>query len=261
MDRNESIQGQFSAAAARYAVSPVHAAHGDLDALVEAAELCGGERVLDLGCGTGHSTLALAARAGFVVGLDLTEAMLAEARRLAEDRGSDNVRFERGDAEALPYPDASFDVVTSRVSAHHYAHPERAVREASRVLRPGGRLVVSDSVAPEDSAQDTFLNAIELLRDPSHVRNHRLSEWCAWLRATGLVPEVIGRYDMELDFASWFARMGTNAGCAASVRRLFATAPAEVQRAFAFEPADGSTWRIPIAVLRGRCAGPGQTVA
>ena len=252
MDLKESVRGQFSAAAARYAVSSVHSAHGDLDALVAAAELGGGERVLDLGCGTGHSTLALAARAGRVVGLDLTDAMLGEARRLARERGTANASFERGDAEELPYADASFDVVTSRVSAHHYARPRRAVQEAARVLRPGGLLVVSDSVAPEDPAQDTFLNAVELLRDPSHVRNHRVSEWCGWLCDAGFAPEVVGRYDMELDFESWFARMGTPPQSAERVRWLFARAPAEVQRAFAFDPADGSRWRIPISVLRGR---------
>jgi len=252
MDVKESIRGQFSAAASRYAVSAVHKSHGDLDALVAAAELRGGEQALDLGCGTGHSTLALAARAGHVVGLDLTEAMLAEARRLAAERGTGNVRFERGDAEDPPYPDASFDVVSSRVSAHHYARPERAVEQAARLLRPGGWLVVSDSVAPEDPAQDTFLNAIELLRDPSHVRNHRVSEWCAWMRAAGFAPEPVGRYDMRLDFDSWFARMGTPPASAERVRWLFAGAPAEVQRAFGYDPADATAWSIPIAVIRGR---------
>ena len=252
MDSKEAVRGQFSAAAARYATSGVHAHHGDLDALVAAAELRGGEQVLDLGCGTGHSTLALAARAGRVVGLDLTDAMLAEARHLARERGVVNASFERGDAEAVPYPDACFDVVTSRVSAHHYARPERAVQEAARVLRPGGLLVVSDSVAPEDPAQDTLLNAVELLRDPSHVRNHRVSEWCGWLRAAGFAPEVVGRYDMLLDFESWFARMATAPESAERVRWLFAGAPAEVQRAFAFDLAEGTSWRIPISVFRGR---------
>jgi hypothetical protein len=84
------------------------------------------------------------------------------------------------------------------------------------------------------------------------VRNHRIGEWLAWLRGAGFAPEVIGRYDMVLDFESWFARMGTDPEAARAIHRLFAGAPAEIHAAFGFDPADGATWTIPIAVLRGR---------
>ena len=184
MDQNRAIQRQFGAAAAAYAVSAVHCGGPDLDAMLAAARPRSSQRVLDLGCGTGHTALAFAGHVEQVVAVDLTEAMLEQGRRLAAERGVANICFERGDVTRLPFDDDSFDCVTSRLSAHHYARPEAAVAEAARVLRPGGLLLLSDSVAPEDPAQDTFMNAFELLRDGSHVRNHRVSEWRAMYPAS-----------------------------------------------------------------------------
>ncbi len=213
-------------------------------------------RILDVGCGTGHTTRAVARHVREVVGLDLTEAMLEQGRRLAAEEGVTNARFERGDAEALPFPDARFDVVTCRLCAHHFPHVERAVREARRVLAPGGWLAVCDTVAPEAAAEDTFLNCIELLRDRSHVRNLRVSEWCALLEGCGFeAVEPRGDHPMRLVFESWFERMQTPAGAREQILALFDGAPSEVQRRFAFDLADRTAWSIPIAVLRGRRPG------
>src|SRR5262245_61701175 len=202
-DLSSVVQRQFGAAAGNYAVSNVHAGGPNLDEIVARAALCGRERVLDVGTGAGHTALALARSAREVVALDLTEEMLAQAAGLARDRGLSNVWFKRGRAEALPFPDASFDVVTSRLCAHHYAAAGGATCEAPRLLKPGGEYILVDSYSPEDSVQDTFLNAIEVLRDPSHVRNYSLSQWCAMFRDAGLVPEVGGRWPTRLGFESW----------------------------------------------------------
>ena len=171
MDQTQSIQQRFGAAAAAYAVSAVHRGGPDLDAMLATGGASGRERVLDVGCGAGHTALAFAERAASVVALDLTPAMLEQARQLAAERGLANVRFEQGNAARLPFPDASFEVVTSRLAAHHVAEPAAMVREAARVLVPGGMFLLSDTISPEDPARDSFLNALtDGVRAPASIR-------------------------------------------------------------------------------------------
>jgi SAM-dependent methyltransferase len=249
MDQTASIQDRFGPAAAAYATSAVHRGGPDLDAMLAAANATGRERALDVGCGAGHTTLAFATRVASVVALDLTPAMLAQASRLAEERGISNVRFEQGDAARLPFPDACFDRVTSRLAAHHVADPGAMVREAARVLSPGGVFLLVDTIAPEDPARDTFLNAFELLRDPSHVRNHRISEWEAMFRDAGLAPETLGSFHYDQEFGPWVERIGTSAGGRAGLRALFDSAPDEVRAHFHINREHA--FRLDAALLRG----------
>ena len=118
----------------------------------------------------------------------MTPAMLAQASRLAADKALANVSFERGDAGALPYPDAAFAVVTTRFSFHHFLDPLAVLREMRRVCAPGGRVVVVDMYASEDAGQAAEWNRLEKLRDPSHVRCLSLTELRGLFGAAGL-PE------------------------------------------------------------------------
>ncbi len=240
MDIKTSVQTQFSAVAVNYVTSAVHAGGADLNAMLAAAGLRGDERVLDVGCGTGHTALAFAPHVAEVVGLDLTLAMLAQARKLAAERGLANVRFERGDVERLPYPDATFDVVTSRYSAHHYPHPQVALAECARVLKPSGVLLLSDVAAPEAPASDTFLNAIELLRDPSHVRDHTPTQWLAMCATAGLHAELVGTWPLRLEFESWVARMNTPFLAITQIRALIDGTAREVRETLAIGEGDYS---------------------
>jgi len=252
VELENAIQSHFGAAAARYAASEYHAAGFDLAEMVAAAALRGDERVLDVGCGAGHTALAFAPRVREVVALDLTPAMLEQARALAAARGLANLRFERGDAMALPFPDAAFDLVTCRQCAHHFARPEPALREAARVLRPGGRLVLVDGVAPDDPAADTFLNAIELLRDPSHVRVHAVAHWLAMLSAAGFEAACLGEWRLALDFEEWVARMQTPAPAVAQLLSLFASATDGVRERLGLRAGERPGFELPIALFRAR---------
>lgn len=250
MDVQDSVRRQFGAVAAAYATSSVHAGGPDLAAMLEAASLRGDEAVLDVAAGAGHTALAFAPRVASVVAVDLTEAMLATGRRLAEEQGITNVTFTPADAEHLPFPGGAFDLVTCRYAAHHFPRPGAAAREWARVLKPGGSLLLVDVVSPDDPATDTILNAAEVLRDPSHVRDHTVAQWHAILEAAGFISEEIGQWPLRLQFASWTERMRTPDPAAAQIRFLFAGAPASVRDALQIE--DDGTFTCPVALLRGR---------
>jgi ubiquinone/menaquinone biosynthesis C-methylase UbiE len=235
----ESVQSQFNQAATNYSTSPIHASGPDLMEMVKAAHVDRKEMVLDAGCGTGHTALTFAPHVAQVVAFDLAESMLAQGRKLASERGITNIDFRRGDVERLPFADGSFDVVTTRYSAHHWPHPLNALREFRRVLRPSGRLLVDDIVSWDDFILDTHLQTIELLRDPSHVRDQTLKQWIDMLDEAGFESELAHAWEVAIDFSSWIQRINTPAQHAAMIRTLLAEAPAEVKNAFKVQP-DGS---------------------
>jgi SAM-dependent methyltransferase len=182
------VAKQFGPRAAAYVQSRVHAHGEDLNELAALAQALKFARALDLGCGGGHVGFALAPHVGDIVAYDLSEAMLAAVVAEATARGISNLVTRQGTVEALPFEDASFDFVATRYSAHHWHDVPRALGEARRVLKPGGRALFMDVIAPEAPLLDTFLQTVELLRDPSHVRDYSVREWTAMLRAAGFTP-------------------------------------------------------------------------
>jgi ubiquinone/menaquinone biosynthesis C-methylase UbiE len=128
--------------------------------------LTGEERALDVGTGAGAFALALAPLVREVVGIDVVPELLAEARKRAEG----NVEFVEGDAEAVPFPPGSFGVVCTARTLHHVPRPEVVLAEMTRVLRPGGTMLVVDQLAPVDPLAAIELNRFEQARDQSTTR-------------------------------------------------------------------------------------------
>lgn len=245
----DSVQSQFNQAAANYSTSPIHAAGADLGEMVRVAQLTGHEQVLDAGCGAGHTALTFAPHVQSVVAYDLAASMLAQGRALAEERGIHNIDFRRGDVESLPFADASFDLITTRYSAHHWPNPQAALREFKRVLRPNGRLLISDIISDQDFILDTHFQAIELLRDPSHVRDHTEQQWLEMMAIAGFAGTVAHRWEVFIDFASWIQRINTPQQHAAMIRTLLASAPDEVKQALKVQP--DSSFTMQAALLCG----------
>lgn len=246
-DVKAAVQKQFGNAAENYRLSAAHSHGEDLDRMMEAAALTGSERVLDAGCGAGHTAIRFAPYVAEVVALDLTAEMLQQVDFQAHERGLSNIVTHPGDVEEIPFPDAAFDRVTSRFSAHHYPNPGRAVIEFARVLKPAGSLLLSDVIAPVSPAHDTFLQAIELLRDPSHVRDHRIDEWQRYLEAAGFTTRVEMTWELGLDFDPWVQRIGTPQPNIDMIRRLFDGAPQDIRAAMKVD--DTYRFYIPCALM------------
>ena len=246
------IQQQFGAVAENYVASVVHARGEDLPILRRAAALRREEWVLDLGTAVGHTAFMLAPDAAQVVGVDLTTEMLDRATRLAGERQVTNVTFARADVGHLPFSDSAFDLVTSRYSAHHYGQPSRVVAEVDRVLKPGGRFLLSDTVAPDDPALDTFINTVELLRDRSHVRDHTIAQWQTLLAGAGLQNEVVHTWNLRLDFSDWIERMRTPVQYVEILRALLRDAPTGARHAFSIEREEPLSFCLKGALILAR---------
>ncbi len=224
------VQEQFGAHAAAYATSRVHAQGTSLSRLVEAVRPQAGWRALDVATGAGHTALAFAPHVADVIASDVTPEMLAQAARLAAERGLRNVGFSEAPAERLPFPAASFDLVTCRIAAHHFDDVPRFVREAARVLRRGGVFGLVDNVSPDvnmlEGARDALAGAareyndFELLRDPSHLRCLTVEEWLGLLSDAGLVQRHVELLDKSMAFEPWADQQGASADTKTRLRAM-----------------------------------------
>jgi ubiquinone/menaquinone biosynthesis C-methylase UbiE len=237
---HKRVSAQFGRAAAAYSTSLVHADPAALRKVVELANPQPTDVALDIATGTGNTALALAPLVAQVIAYDMTEEMLAETARHALSRGLTNIITRRGTAEALPFADATFDVVTVRQAPHHFADVRAAIREMARVAKSCARVIIVDSTSPEDDSLDRQWNYVEKLRDPSHVRNYRPSEWRAIVAGTGLriVSEELGfatENGRPMDFTSWVTRMNAPRAAVDELTHLFRNASAALVDALRIE--------------------------
>ena len=232
---------QFGARAGAYVASAVHAGGADLDAMAARAAQVVPDRALDLGAGGGHVAYALAKAAGHVVAVDLSADMLAAIVGEAGRRGLANIETLQAGAARLPFPDGHFDFLASRYSAHHWRDIGAGLAEARRVLRLGAPAYFIDIVAPEAAAADTHLQAVELLRDVSHVRDYSVTQWRSILSEVGFAPPRETQWRLRMDFADWTGRIGTPAPLVKAISVLQGKADDETRALFAIE-SDGSFW-------------------
>lgn len=227
----ELVEAQFGPRAAAYLGSAVHAVGADLEVLADLVRGRPGCRVLDIGCGGGHVSYTAATAGGTVTAYDLSAEMLEVVAAEAKRRGL-AITTRQGEAESLPFDTASFDVVLTRFSAHHWHDFEVGIREAGRVLRRGGVAGFADVISPGPGVLDTYLQAVELLRDVSHIRDRSVGEWESAAASAGLRLSSLTTGRLRMEFDSWIARMRTPPELAAAIRALQRAMNDDVRRHF-----------------------------
>jgi SAM-dependent methyltransferase len=188
----------WSQRADAYRQSPIHAAGEDLDLLVEWCEPGPGVTALDVATGGGHVARRLREAGCTVVTVDPAPGMQPDVISTAE---------------SLPFDDGSFDVVTCRVAAHHFADVIASVKEMARIARD--RVVICDNTFVSEVSEEA-----DRVRDPSHVRNYAVAEWHSFFELAGL--EVVDERFMErpLEIEPWLERAGCTGEDAQRVREL-----------------------------------------
>ena len=228
----DKVEKQFGTVAQGYLSSRVHSEGADFTAIADKVKTTPRAKVLDLGCGAGHVSFVVAPFVESAIAYDLSREMIDVVSNEAKRRSLPNISTRQGRAEALPFEDASFDWVCTRYSAHHWTDIRKAFREARRILKSGGALIIIDTCAPADPLLDTHLQTIELLRDPSHVRNDSLAEWNSILAEAGFQPRKQSCWRLPLDFNAWVRRMRTPPAYVEAIRSLLQNAPREVRGYF-----------------------------
>ena len=200
-----AVQEQFGKTAAHYLTSKPHAAGKSLERLVALTSPQKNWHALDVATGGGHVAYTFAPHVARMWATDITQEMLDMVKGEATKRGLANIRTAYAKAEALPFEDESFDLVTCRIAPHHFDSIPEFLTEVHRVLKPGALFALVDNVVPPGSVGD-YVNAFERLRDPSHLRAWTIDEWRNALGGAGFRTTHEEQIYKTMEFNSWAAR-------------------------------------------------------
>jgi ubiquinone/menaquinone biosynthesis C-methylase UbiE len=219
MKLTDNVVEQFTFQAAAYANAQPIKNEAILGRIVEAAAPNTTDEVLDIACGPGILTCALAARTKHATGIDLTPAMLEQARKLQNEQHLSNLTWIEGDVTHLPFDDCSLALVTCRYAFHHFRDPFGVLKEMKRVCKKGGRILVVDTAPARDKA-DAF-NQMEKLRDNSHVRALPVEEMLDLFAQAGLKSAQAETLRMAGDLDSLLARSYCQPGDEGRCRAMY----------------------------------------
>ena len=235
-DFKSKVREQFGRTAEGYVRDRGFAKGEDLQEAARLLQPTMEDSLLDVACGGGHTALFFAPLVRSVVASDLTMQMLKKAQEyISEEGGVENVTFREADAEDLPFPAGAFTLLTCRIAPHHFPDVPRALSEFHRVLRRGGRMVIIDSLLPEDPVTADFYQTMEKMRDPTHVQAYTEKQWAQMVEEAGFIVHQTKVFCKTHDFHEWARRAGLNRQGIQNLNTFFMQTSAAVHDYFQIE--------------------------
>ena len=237
------VKSQFGASAEGYATSDVHAKGESLGILLDLVKPQPEWQALDVATGAGHTAFLFAPHVAHIIASDLTEPMLVKTAQLAAERGLTNLETKLADAEALPFDDNTFDLVTCRIAFHHFPNPHQALSEIARVLKPDGIFGLTDNITVPEKQAAGYYNAYEKLRDPSHHWVYPQVRLEAMLEKAGLKVEATSDVlTKSFEFHKWADRQNVSDANKEKLLEMMRHLPEALQPLFAPRWADGTMY-------------------
>jgi ubiquinone/menaquinone biosynthesis C-methylase UbiE len=199
----DQVLSEFGRQAANMDASPAFREEQTLQRIRDALGPAPVGRVLELACGPGIVAEVIAPLVSELVCIDATPEMLALAMKRLESSGAANVTFHEAFAEALPFGANEFDAIVTRLSFHHFSDIQAVLGECRRVLRPHGRLITADVISSANREESMLHNALEQLRDPTHVHMFSHQEFLAALDSAGFALMREESWEQQRSFSEW----------------------------------------------------------
>ena len=214
-----AIIEQFTRQAVPFSNQPAHSQESFINLMLAMSGVGPRDNVLDVACGPGLVACAFATRAKHVTGIDLTPAMIERAKQIQQERQLTNLTWRTGNVLPLPFPDASFSLVITRYTFHHFIDPKAVFAEMVRVCANGGRVLVADIALPPEKRR--AFDRMEKLRDPSHTSHLTPAEFLQMageLKLRDIRSQFIkSERNLEAHLAASFPAPGDDA----KIRKIF----------------------------------------
>jgi ubiquinone/menaquinone biosynthesis C-methylase UbiE len=218
-EHKQAILDQFTKQAEPFLKKLGHAEESIFQLYLSATGVTSADTVLDVACGPGLVACAFAAVAKHVTGIDLTPAMIEQAKKLQGKKGLANMTWQVGDVLPLPYADASFSLVVTRYSFHHFLDPRVVLEEMVRVCASAGTIMVVDVVLPPEKV--AAYNRVEKLRDHSHTSALTLAQFLDMAGQCGLTEISTHFYRLEMELEAQLRASFPAPGDDDQIRQIF----------------------------------------
>ena len=229
---SEDTIKQFSKTSINYSKDILFSHGKDLDMIIKFVKPKKSMNVLDIATGAGHVAIKLSQYVKCVEAIDITPKMIQEAEKNIKSQNITNIKTKVMKADQLLFDKEHFDLITCRYAPHHFHNITKFLSEVYRVLKYNGMFVLIDIVSLPDYFLDEFINKINKMRDPTHIRSYTKNEWLSMILKSKLKVIDVKGFRNEYNLEDWLKRAETNEDKIRQIRQLIINCDNKIKSQF-----------------------------